>query len=323
MKVLIAAQEEARGRQIEQLLQSEGFATVAVGDGKAALRALEGEAAPRVAIFDWLLPQMDGTEVCRRLRAASDERYIYCILLVQSGAAETVAHLLESGADDVLALPMALPLIKDELLARLRGARRILDLQEQLLAARDALRFESTHDGATGVLNRAGLRENLHREYERATRFGTTCGAVLVDLDHFRLINESFGYQAGDIVLREVASRIRNTVRAYDVVGRYGADEFLVLSPETSGPALMAEAERILAAMSSTPVAFDGQEIIVTASIGVATNEERTEAEMVQSSETAMKQAKLTGRNSVEFARNFTVDMGFAPQLVERTFRPN
>jgi diguanylate cyclase (GGDEF)-like protein len=173
------------------------------------------------------------------------------------------------------------------------------------------------------VLNRAGLRENLHREFERATRFGTTCGAMLVDLDHFRLINESFGYKAGDMVLREAAVRIRNMVRAYDIVGRYGADEFLILSPETTATALMAQAERILSALSSTPVSFDGQEIILTASIGVASCEDRSESEMVQAAENAMKQAKRTGRNNVEFARNFMVEVAYAAEETRRTFRPN
>lgn len=322
MKILIAAQQQTKAQELAHSLQILGYESLLAFDGRSALRALQAEDAPRIAILDWLLPEMDGTEVCTRLRAASDERYTYCILLAEGEDARErllQGKTLEGGADDVLALPLH----GDELVSRLRSARRILDLQEQLLSARDALRFESTHDGATGVLNRAGLRENLHREYERATRFGTTCGAVLIDLDHFRLINESFGYHAGDIVLREAASRIRHTIRAYDVVGRYGADEFLVLSPETSATNLMAQAERILRALSSTPVAFDGQEIIITASIGVAACDDRTEQEMVQAAENAMKQAKLTGRNSVEFARNFTVDMGFAPEEAQRTFRPN
>ena len=318
MKVLVAAQEE-KGQEIAHLLHGQGYTTVVVSDGRSALKALQADGAPRVAIFDWLLREIDGTEVCMRLRATSDDRYTYCILIAENGSREVAQRLLECGADDV----MARPVMGDELAARIRGARRILDLQEQLLAAKDALRFESTHDGATGVLNRAGLRENLHREFERATRFGTTCGAVLVDLDHFRLINESFGYKAGDIVLREAAVRIRSMVRAYDIVGRYGADEFLILSPETSATALMAQAERILSALSSTPVSFDGQEIIVTASIGVASCEDRTESEMVQAAENAMKQAKRTGRNNVEFARNFMVEVGYAAEETPRTFRPN
>ncbi len=283
------------------------------------MRVLQSEGAPKVALLDWLLPEMDGSEVCRRLRASSDQRYAYCMVTVADHSPDAIERLLEAGADDVISSSCD----GHDLASRLRNARRILELQEQLMAARDALRFESTHDGATGVLNRSGLRENLHREFQRAVRFGTTLGTVLVDLDHFRLINDSFGYQAGDTVLREVAARIRNTIRGYDLVGRYGADEFLVLSPETSAKALMVQAERILGALSGSPVSCDGHEIIVTASIGVASSEERTEVDLVQAAETAMKQAKKTGRNSVEFARNFAVEQGFGPEDGVRSMRVN
>ncbi len=144
-----------------------------------------------------------------------------------------------------------------------------------------------------------------------------------MDLDHFRLINESFGYAAGDAALREAAYRIRNTVRAYDIVGRYGADEFLIFSPEVSAQALMAQSERVLNALSASPFRFDDQEILLTASIGVATNDDRNSNEMVQAAELAVKAAKNIGGNNVEFARNFTIEEGLRMDGFVASMRPN
>lgn len=310
MKILIALQDEIRRRRLVETMQRHGYGTQSYADGLAALHALQLIDAPRIAVLDWLLPNMDGTEVCTRLRSGSDHRYTYCILLSKTRSIESANQLIEAGADDA----MTYPFDANELLCRVRNARRILELQDQLLAARAALRFETTHDGGTGLLNRLGIGQHLHREYERSARFGTTLGALLIDLDHFRLINESFGSQAGDAVLREAASRLRNTVRSYDVIGRYGADEFLVLAPESSPASLLAQAERMLEAISDTPVAFEEQEIIMSASIGVATSDDRTESELVRAADSAVKLAKQNGRNSVEFAHKTGVEPGSASE---------
>jgi diguanylate cyclase (GGDEF)-like protein len=212
---------------------------------------------------------------------------------------ETARQLLDAGADDVLGEHLD----AFDIASRLRSAQRIIELQEQLLAAREALRFETTHDGATGVFNRSGLNQHIHREFERAARFGHSLGAILIDLDYFRIINESFGYHAGDKVLREVAARLKGALRAYDILGRYGADEFLIIAPETPSVPLAAMAERILTTVTATPVQFDGQQILVTAAIGVADNEGRTQNELILAAESAMKEAKHRGRNCIEHAR--------------------
>jgi two-component system, cell cycle response regulator len=310
VKILIAMQDENQRRCLAEIMQAHGYGTQFCADGLTAWHALQSDDAPRIAILDWLLPHMDGSEICTRLRSGSDHRYTYCILLSTTRSIESANRLIEAGADDA----MTYPFDPNELLCRVRSARRILELQDQLLAARAALRFETTHDGGTGLLNRLGIGHHLHREFERSIRFGNTLGILLIDLDHFRLINESFGYHAGDVVLREAASRIRNTVRSYDVIGRYGADEFLVLSPESSPVSLIAQAERILKIISTTPVAFEEQEIIITASIGVATSDDRTENELVHAADGALKLSKQKARNSIEFAHKAGVESGPASE---------
>jgi two-component system, cell cycle response regulator len=298
VKVLVVEQPKVGYPSMVDLLGQLGYTAVIAADGNAALQLLQHPDAPRIAIVDWLLPDLGGPEFCRRLRAVSDARYTYC--LVRANTAPLPPGLpLEAGADDLLPLSTDLHTLD----SYLRSAQRIVELQEQLIAAREALRFETTHDGATGVLNRAGLLQHLRREYERSARFGSGLGIILVDLDYFRIINESFGYHAGDLVLREVATRISSTLRAYDIFGRYGADEFLIIAPEIAPNALNIIAERVLGIISGVPVSFDGQQILVTAALGTASVEERTQPELVLAAEAAVKQAKQRGRNCIEAAR--------------------
>ncbi|MBV9671021.1 MAG: diguanylate cyclase [Acidobacteriales bacterium] len=314
MKILIAAKDDDQERLWNRTLSQEGFVVSTARDTASAMRALQKESAPTLAVFG-----PTALDVCSRLRTMTADRYVYCIAVLDSETRQARDKAFEAGADDVIASCA----VRDELPARLRLARRVLHLQEQLLTAREALRFESTHDGTTGAFNRQGMGDHLRREFERATRFGKSLGVIIVDVDHFRIINESFGYGAGDRVFREVAQRIQNSVRAYDIVGRYGADEFVVLSPESTAVAMMAQAERILTSLSSIPVTFDGQQILLTASVGVAMSDERSATELLQAAEDAVKQAKLTGRNSVEFARSSATEVPFSPVLFDPGFRVN
>jgi two-component system, cell cycle response regulator len=319
MKILISTHSEEQEEHLTSLLIEDGYRVAPLRNGRSALSALQEADGPRIAVLDELMPELNAEEVCRKIRASGMEHYTYCIVRVPSADRDTRDRVFEAGADDVIAMRTDY----EELSARLRNAKRVINLQEQLLAAREALRFETTHDGATGVFNRQGIGDHLRREFERASRFGKSLGIVMIDLDHFRIINDSFGYHAGDMVLREVASRIKTAVRAYDVVGRYGADEFVILSPEITSAALVAQAERVLTAVSSQPVCFDGQQILLTASIGVAISDDRSSNELVQAAEDAAERAKQTGRNCVEFARTSCAEQAFAAATAERPYSVN
>lgn len=319
MQVLVATRDPEQEKHWIRLLEQFGYRGVAVDSGRDALRTLQSDDGPRLAVFAEELKGMKAAEICARLRTISDARYVYCLVMVSDNSKDKQVALLDAGADDVIGTLFDW----EELAGRLRVAKRVVQLQEQLISAREALRFESTHDATTGVLNRSGISEHLRREYERAMRFGKSLGLIMVDIDHFRIINESFGYSAGDDVLREVARRIKTSTRAYDVVGRYGADEFTVLAPETSASALAAQAERVLSAISTAPVSFEGQEILLTASIGVALSDDRTGVELLQAAEDAVKRAKLTGRNAVEFARTGILDPALVPMIFDPRYRIN
>ncbi|GAC1649919.1 MAG: hypothetical protein NVS9B15_09300 [Acidobacteriaceae bacterium] len=167
MKILLCMQTEDQEQHLSRLLSEDGYAVVPAKGGRAALRALQSDEGPRIALMDDLMSEFSAEEVCRRLRASGAPHYTYCIVSPASECRNTSERLFESGADDVLVRPFDF----SELSARLRNAKRVVNLQEQLIAARQALHFESTHDGATGVYNRQGLADHLRRESERAARF--------------------------------------------------------------------------------------------------------------------------------------------------------
>jgi diguanylate cyclase (GGDEF)-like protein len=298
MKVLVAEDNPVFQSMLRAQLTKWGYDVVAAHDGLEAWRILESAGAPRLAILDWMMPGMDGVELCRRVRAAAREPYIYILLLTARTESKDLVQGMEAGADDYLTKPFN----SEELRVHLRAGRRILDLQEQLMVAREALRDQATHDGLTGLLNRVTLLDALQTELVRATRERHPVALLMVDLDHFKLVNDTYGHLAGDAVLRETARRMKSSVRPYDSVGRYGGEEFLMVLPGCDAAAAQAQAERFREALAGEPIAIGGQSIRVTCSIGVS----GCTGPLVSSSDTlvrdadlALYQAKNRGRNQV------------------------
>ncbi len=306
MQVLIADDEPATRRLLEATLQRWGYTVRLASDGVAAWEALEPEGGPRLAILDGQMPGMDGLEVCRRVRTLPADRYIYIILLTSRSAKEEVAHGLDSGADDYLRKPFE-PV---ELRARLRVGSRTLALHGELIAAREALRVQATRDALTGILNRGAILEAMKRELDRSTRHGSPLGLLLVDIDFFKRVNDTFGHAAGDAVLREVTRRLADAIRPYDLLGRLGGEEFLVVSNDCDVADTVQLGERLRLRISSEPIVFEGESISVTASIGTAAiglDGAPTAAGLIQAADEALYRAKRTGRDRVESAQAMPV----------------
>jgi diguanylate cyclase (GGDEF)-like protein len=284
---------------LQAYLAKWGYEVVTVPDGRQAWQLLQQDDAPRLAILDWMMPELDGASVCREVRRLNPQHYIYLILLTARGYLEDVVTGLEAGADEYLTKPFD----PYELRARLRAGARIVELQDSLIQVREALREQAMHDYMTHLLNRRATMDFCASELGRATREQKPLSAMMVDIDDFKSINDTFGHLAGDGVLCEVAARLRTSTRTYDAVGRFGGDEFLVVVPGCGTAQALAQAERLREVVCAQPITFKDLSINVTVSVGVATlchpAQHDLEA-LIASADQALYRAKAGGRNRVE-----------------------
>lgn len=299
MKVLIAEDDVVSRRVLEATLVKWGYQVVACVDGSEAWQVLQGGDAPQLVVLDWMMPGMDGVQLCREIRKRAEAPYIYILLLTAKSQRQDIILGLEAGADDYLTKPFD----SHELKVRLRAGSRILDLQAELISARDSLRFQATHDTLTGLWNRAAILDILNRELARNRRSGSQLGVVMVDVDHFKTINDTHGHLAGDVVLREIARRMRASMRSYDEIGRYGGEEFLVVAPGCAAPDTLKLAERLRSCIGGEAIALAGRTITVAGSLGVASSsawQEAGEDWLLRAADAALYLAKQRGRNRVE-----------------------
>jgi two-component system cell cycle response regulator len=301
--VLIAEDDPLFRRMIERWFERWNYRVIVVENGLDAWEALEKEDAPQLAILDWMMPGMDGLEVCRKIRSRDHGPYRYVLLLTARDDKHDVVAGLEAGADDYLTKPFEV----DELRARVRTGRRILDLQAALLHARDELQSVAAHDSLTGLWNRGAILDLLLGEMARRKRTGDALGVIMTDIDHFKKINDTYGHLVGDAVLREVTRRLAASLRQYDSVGRYGGEEFLIILPACNPPNLLISAERLRHCIADEPVETTAGQIRVTISLGLACLEqgvkETPDCEtLLRRADEALYAAKHGGRNRVEMA---------------------
>ena len=302
MKILIAEDDPAFGKLLEDLLITWGYEVVTTRDGNDAWEALRGEDAPSLAILDWLMPGMDGVEICRQVRKEVQEHYTYLILLTSQQRDEDLLTGMEAGADDYLTKPFK----HHELRVRLRAGRRIIELQNELLAAREILRHKASHDSLTGLWNHEEILGIFRQELARGERGGDCVSVIMADLDNFKKINDSFGHMVGDEVLRLAVQRMHTMVRPYDFIGRYGGEEFLFVLPGCCGECTVAFAERVRLCICSDAIDTSQGRIPVSISLGVASsdgvNGEWDADSLVKAADAALYRAKENGRNRVEVA---------------------
>lgn len=298
MMILLAEDSAVYRHLISSHLNDWGFDFVCTKDGREAWELLSTPDAPRLALLDWVLPGFDGVELCRRLRGRSEqEPYTYTILLTAKSEKQEMLEAMGAGADDFLAKPFDPP----ELKARLLVGKRIVELQQKLVAANGALHHAASHDFLTSLWNRAAIMAFLQREVARCLRQGSALGVILVDVDHFKKVNDEFGHETGDYVLQEVAKRFTASLREYDGVGRYGGEEFLLVIPGCDLATAVRRANVIRELIANTPIRTPLRATSVTVSMGVAVVDPSTTAEsLMRRADAALYQAKRNGRNRVE-----------------------
>jgi two-component system cell cycle response regulator len=299
MRILIADDSIVSRHLLDATLRKWGYEVVVACDGNEAWNSLQGEQSPRIAILDWVMPGLTGPEVCKRVRDHSRESeaaYTYILLLSSKSQREDLIEGLESGADDYLTKPFD----QHELKVRLRAGTRIIDLQRELLAAREELREQATKDFLTRLWNRSSILDILQRELSRGARDNRGVGVVLADLDRFKTVNDSFGHFAGDAVLREFSRRMLTCMRPYDAIGRYGGEEFLIILPGCDENCTASQSERMRASLANDAMLINDARHVVTGSFGATSwrpGDPMSAENLIRIADSALYMAKNQGRN--------------------------
>jgi len=308
MKILVAQTEMVAREMLETLLERWGHQVVLAETGTQALARLNAQGGPDLAIVEKDLDGQSGLEICEYVRAKSESPYVYILYVLGEEGEKGVMEAIQAGADDFLSRPLD----ADEIMLRLRGAKRVLDLQEDVKRAQDAIRYQTTHDPLTGLVNRTEVIATVGREVSRMRREKTLVGVILAGIDGLKGINDTYGHAAGDAVLRETVRRTRSVVRPYDTLGRYTGEEILVVVPGCDSKAAMTQADRLRAAVAQGGMdisewgKFSGSKdgkLQVTLSLGVAEGRADVEAgALLREVEAALMRAKRAGQNRVEGA---------------------
>jgi two-component system cell cycle response regulator len=293
MKILIAEDDPVSRRVLEANLVEWGYDVMIASDGSEAWELLQKPGAPNLVISDWMMPHMDGLELCRRIRQMEKSGYIYFIILTAKGRKEDIIEGLEAGADDFLIKPFD----RQELKYRAKIGERIINLELRILELANT-------DALTGVLNRRAFMERMEQEIHRSLREGVPFSLILTDIDYFKKVNDRHGHQVGDLVLQRFTERLSESSRPYDFVGRYGGEEFVVCLPGADISQAGSVAERMRRRVEEMRITLpDSQQSIrITGSFGVASfraGSEETVDLITGRADDTMYRAKREGRNRV------------------------
>jgi len=290
MKILIVEDDLMQRRFLQVMLTRNGREVIAAEDGEAAWNILQKEHIP-IVITDWMMPVLSGPELIRRIRSANLPRYTYLVLLTSKSTQNSIVEGLKAGADDYLIKPFD----RNELMARLAIGERILNLEERLEQM-------ATHDTLTNLLNRRALYGSAEIELKRSIREGIPLSLIMLDIDHFKSVNDAFGHPTGDKALCLVAETLLQNKRDYDLVGRWGGEEFLTLLPKTSLSDACTVAERFRAGIEAAGfITPNGSPVKFTVSLGVSSTASGSLdiEELIHQADEALYLAKNAGRNRV------------------------
>jgi two-component system cell cycle response regulator len=303
-RLLLIEDSAAQGGQLQATLEEFGYDVRWVDSGTAGLQAALRE-PPDLVLLDVVLADVDGFAVCRLLKQHEETRDLPIIMLTVRGGVEDRVVGLELGADDYLAKPYA----DAELRARISVALRAREEQRELRRRNQQLESKLQHvlalattDALTGLYNRRRFGEALDHECAVTKRYKSPLSFLMLDLDHFKVVNDTHGHEAGDEVLRMVADLLRQSLREVDLPARIGGDELAILLPQTPKDRAETVAQRIRTAVEATPIEYDGRRIHVTASVGIADDSDVELGDsdaLMRAADRALYQAKLAGRNRV------------------------
>ncbi len=303
-RILLVEDNKTQAKIISNCLAKNGYEIVNVDSGMSAIKAAKSEKID-IVLLDLVLPDIDGNEVCRWLKLNYDTKTIPIIMLTVKGESSDKVAGLEAGADDYLQKPFDENELNARIYARLRVKSQQDELQQmnrQLETMLTRVETLATMDSLTGLFNRRRFESIMSNEFKKCQRYLHPLSCMMIDIDHFKEINDTFGHQAGDEVLREVARNIQGCIREVDTLARWGGEEFVVLSPNTTKENAVRAAERILKSISTHRFSAIGARMM-TVSIGVAGIPDpqiETTEKLIHAADLAMYAAKRKGRARVE-----------------------
>jgi len=298
VRILVAEDDAASRILLQKVLAKWGYEVVTARTGAEAWAVLTGDNPPDIAVLDWMMPELDGVEVCRRTRALDLSSPPYLILLTSRGDKQDIANGLEAGAADYVQKPFD----HDELRARLLVGRRFAELNKKLMEAQGELRRQALTDSLTHIHNRRAILMRLTEEMARAPRQNLPLSVGSMDIDHFKLVNDNYGHASGDFVLQNVVERALRALRPYDALGRTGGEEFLIVMPGVGPRDANIVLERIRKIVRATPIELHGEELMITVSIGGAVWSGEPIDDLLSRADEALYDAKRAGRDQVSIA---------------------
>ena len=297
-QVLVVDDSQVHLHVLEQTLAREFECVHKARNGREAMAIFERE-HPGLVITDCVMPDVGGFELCQRIRAAQSS-YVYIIMVTSITEKDDIVKGLAAGADDYLTKPFHL----DELLARVNVGRRLLDLHRQLEEKNRLLERAALTDALTGLPNRRALEAWAAHQLPAAVRHGFSFWVVMIDLDHFKRVNDSYGHDAGDAVLKAVGEILQSNTRSSDIAGRIGGEEFLHAVTHANEADMPTLVERTRAKLMARTFSFGGSQVSVTASFGVAGfrgEDAPSFGELLSRADRALYRAKQLGRNRAEY----------------------
>jgi diguanylate cyclase (GGDEF)-like protein len=308
MRILIADDDSTSRIMLNAIVSKLGHECHVALDGTSAWEQLASEQLD-VLLTDWMMPGVDGPELCARVRRELGDHYVYIVLITKLADTKQILEGMGAGADDYLIKPVDPFAVQTRMIAAERVIslhRQLVDFGSKLEQANVELLEQSLTDALTGLSNRRRMGEDLERVHAQALRAGRAYGLVLLDIDHFKLYNDHCGHPAGDDVLREVADCLRKSTRAGEHLYRYGGEELLLLLPDCTPDAVANTANRICRAVSDTAIPHPARPDaphVITISGGVSCwtpGSVSSASEILSKADEALYRAKSAGRNCVE-----------------------
>jgi two-component system, cell cycle response regulator len=297
-RVLVIEDSPVFRSQMSNRLREWNFEVTIAENAADGWKILDQPNSPHLLLLDWAMPGLESAEISRKLEAhRSRDLCVYAILVTAKGTPEELLKAMEAGVDDYLAKPFD----EHELRGRLLAGQRVVALQRELIELRDSMNHATTYDGLTGLLNRREIVEFLRRELVRSGRDEKPVTVILADIDLFKMVNDQLGPLAGDEVVKEVGRRLRSKLRAYDGVGRWGGEEFLLVLPGCDLTAALIRADQVRAFVCSKPIETSTKSRTVTVSMGVAVASGEADLQnLLHQADAGLFKAKRNGRNRVE-----------------------